>query len=458
MKKVRWVSAAAGTALVAATFALPGAGVAYASGNGNVTGNGNLSLLSGNTVTAPISAPVNLCGVSLAVLGFANSGCEGGATSTISGVGDDSHNGNVTGNHNVSLGSGNTITAPVSAPVNVCGISGTVAGYANSHCKGGSTSTISGVSGDSHNGNVTGNYNVPVVSGNTVTAPVSAPVNLCGISLALLGFSNSACEGGSTSTISGVGGHSHNGNVTGNFNVPVGSGNTITAPVSAPVNVCGVSGAVGGYANSHCKGGSTSTISGVGGHSHNGNVLGNYNVPVVSGNTVTAPVSTPVNVCGVSLALLGFSNSACEGGSTSCIGEQCAPPPCESDCHTPPPCESDCHTPPPCESDCHTPPPCQSDCHTPPPCQSDCHTPPPCQGSSCHTPPPSCQGNCTPPTTPSHGTPPGTTTVTTGTMPGNGLPTTGADLLLLGVAALGSIGVGAGTVALARRRRNGDAS
>ena len=32
-----------------------------------------------------------------------------------------------------------------------------------------------------------------------------------------------------------------------------------------------------------------------------------------------------------------------------------------------------------------------------------------------------------------------------------------ADLLLLGVAALGSIGVGAGAVAVARRRRNGEA-
>ena len=64
MKKVRWVSATAGPALVAAMFALPGAGVAYASDNGNTTGNGNVSVLSGNSITAPISAPVNLCGVS----------------------------------------------------------------------------------------------------------------------------------------------------------------------------------------------------------------------------------------------------------------------------------------------------------------------------------------------------------------------------------------------------------
>ena len=44
MKKVRWVSATAGAALVAAMFALPGAGVAYASDNGNTTGNGNISI------------------------------------------------------------------------------------------------------------------------------------------------------------------------------------------------------------------------------------------------------------------------------------------------------------------------------------------------------------------------------------------------------------------------------
>ena len=37
-----------------------------------------------------------------------------------------------------------------------------------------------------------------------------------------------------------------------------------------------------------------------------------------------------------------------------------------------------------------------------------------------------------------------------------GLPTTGADLLLLGVVALGTIGVGAGAVAVARRRRNSE--
>jgi hypothetical protein len=72
MKKVRWVSATAGAALVAAMFALPGAGVAYASDNGNTTGNGNISILSGNSITAPVSVPVNVCGNAVAAGGFAN--------------------------------------------------------------------------------------------------------------------------------------------------------------------------------------------------------------------------------------------------------------------------------------------------------------------------------------------------------------------------------------------------
>ncbi len=422
MKKVRWVSATAGTALVAATFALPGAGVAYAASNGDVTGNGNVPLLSGNTITAPISAPVNLCGISLGVLGFANSSCTGGASTDVvsspsgGGAGNGgAGNGNVTGNGNVSTGSGNTISAPVSAPVNICGVSVAGGGFANSQCEGGAHTRVTEPSGTSGpgNGNVTGNGNVSTGSGNTISAPVSAPVNICGISLALLGFADSACVGGASTNVTG-GTPTDNGNVTGNGNVSTGSGNTISAPVSAPVNICGVSLALAGFANSGCQGGS-----------------------------FVNPPSPP-----------------------SCEGIDCTTPSCEGiDC-TPPSCEG-------------------IDC-TPPSCEGDQCAPPPCEGDRCA--PPSCQDNCTPPTgsgTPPQGTvptgtsptgtsptgtgpigtgptgtgPTGTrvTTLTSATMPSSVLPTTGADLVLMGVAALGSIGVGAGAIAVARRRRNGEA-
>jgi len=434
MKKVRWVSATAGAALVAAMFALPGAGVAYASDNGNTTGNGNISILSGNSVTAPLSAPVNLCGISLAVAGFSNAGCEGGSSSTISNVGDDSHNGNTTGNRNISLGSGNTITAPISAPVNVCGVSGAVGGFANSGCKGGSNSTISNVGNGSDNGNTTGNFNIPIGSGNTITAPVSAPINLCGISLALLGFSNAGCVGGANSTISGVGGHSHNGNTTGNFNIPIVSGNTVTAPVSVPVNVCGNAVAAGGFANANCKGGSTSCI---------GN---DCNQPGCQGPQCHECHGPQCHECH------GPQCHPCQGENCHCMGQQCHP--CHGDkCHC---MGNDCHCMGqhcnPCHgNNCH----CMgNNCH---PCKHDCGGTPPGCTTDCGGTPPGCTANCG--GTPPGGTTPGgtTTTVSTGTAPSGGLPTTGADLLLLGVAALGSIGVGAGAVAVARRRRNGEA-
>jgi len=198
MKKARWISAAIGTAVLTAGFVLP-ASAAFADGpsdNGNA---GVLSLLSGNDVNAPVSAPIDVCGVAVALLGGANAGCEGGAASNTV-IGDGASGGSHNGNAGIAaVGSGNTVNAPVSVPVNVCGVSGAVAGFANSGCKGGAASNTvigDGATGGSHNGNA---GIAAVGSGNTVNAPVSVPVNVCGISLALAGFSNASCEGGSFS-------------------------------------------------------------------------------------------------------------------------------------------------------------------------------------------------------------------------------------------------------------------
>ena len=99
-----------------------------------------LSLLSGNDVNAPVSAPVDVCGIALAILGGANAGCVGGAGSNTvigDGGGSGSHNGNA---GIAAIGSGNTVNAPVSAPVNVCGIAVALVGLSNAGCQGGSFS------------------------------------------------------------------------------------------------------------------------------------------------------------------------------------------------------------------------------------------------------------------------------------------------------------------------------
>ena len=195
MKKARWVSVAAGAAMLAAGFALPAsAAVADPGGNGN---SGVLSVLSGNTVNAPVSAPVDVCGIAAGVLGFANAGCAGAADSTT--VVGNGGSGGGNGNAGVaSLGSGNTVNSPVSAPVNFCGVALGLMGFANAGCHGGSHSVT--VVNGSANGGGNGNAgSVAYESGNTVNAPVSAPVNVCGVAAGVLGFANAGCAGGAGS-------------------------------------------------------------------------------------------------------------------------------------------------------------------------------------------------------------------------------------------------------------------
>jgi LPXTG-motif cell wall-anchored protein len=177
-----------------------------------------------------------------------------------------------------------------------------------------------------------------------------------------------------------------------------------------------------------CVGGAASnTVINNGGGSGSGNA---GSISALSGDTANAPVSMPVNVCGVSAAVAGFANSGCQGGSFSNVitppgGGQptpCPPPPPTCTC-TPPPGHH------------HTPPPPHHG-HTPPP---DGHTPPPGGG----TPP----GNGTPPGSQGGGT--------TTTVPGS-LPITGADLLGIGIAAVGALGIGGASLVIARRRRNSE--
>jgi ChpA-C len=194
MKKARWISAAIGTAVLTAGFVLP-AGAAFASGPSGNGNSGLLSVLSGNDATAPLSVPINVCGVAVALLGGSNAGCQGGASSNT--IANGTNGGSFDGNAGlISAGSGNNLTAPITAPLNVCGVA--VGGVATSGCKGGSHSNtiINGGTGGDFNGNAGG---ISAVSGNSLTAPVSIPVNLCGISVALVGFSNAACQGGSFS-------------------------------------------------------------------------------------------------------------------------------------------------------------------------------------------------------------------------------------------------------------------
>ncbi|MFC7591653.1 chaplin family protein [Nonomuraea antimicrobica] len=270
---------------------------------------GNGSVLGGNQVNAPISAPINACGNAVSLFGKSDAGCKGGATVRTQGKGG------AGGNHTSGNGSvlgGNQITAPISAPINACGNAVAIFGDATAGCKGGATVHNTGVGAG---GNRTSG-NGAVLGGNQVIAPISAPINICGNSVAVLGRAFSGCQGGSSVTNDGGSGPRYHarhvtagstGNDTdGRFGV--GSGNQVVAPISLPIDACG--NAVGN-ATAGCQGGSKVSQHGSGGNRTSG--AGG----VLSGNQAVAPITAPINVCGNAAAVLGHAFAGCKGGATA---------------------------------------------------------------------------------------------------------------------------------------------
>jgi hypothetical protein len=151
-----WARWTAKTALVAVGFAAATgglcctvlAGPAFAgTGGGN---SGGLTLLGGNGLLAPVSTPLDVCGDVSALLGIAAAGCPAGTAASFqesrTAAGEGAGRG---ASGNVSIGSGNEVHAPVSAPVDVCGNAVAVLGTATASCAGGASSSTAGTAPDS---------------------------------------------------------------------------------------------------------------------------------------------------------------------------------------------------------------------------------------------------------------------------------------------------------------------
>ncbi|GAA1514297.1 hypothetical protein GCM10009677_54360 [Sphaerisporangium rubeum] len=285
------------------------------SGGGGAGGNrtdGTGSVLGGNQVVAPVNAPVNLCGNAVAVFGEATAGCEGGAV--VKGGGAGGAGGNRTSGRHSVLG-GNQVVAPINAPVNICGNAVAVIGEAFAGCRGGAKVKGGGPGhgyGGGHGGgrgaggNLTGGRH-SVGGGNQVVAPITAPVNVCGN---VIGGGWQRCEGGVHVPPAGSGGGAGGNRTDGRHSV--GGGNQVVAPITAPVNVCGNAVAVLGQAFAGCRGGAS--VRGGGGGA-GGNVTSGRS-SVLGGNQVVAPVAVPVNVCGNAVAVLGDAAAGCLGGAS----------------------------------------------------------------------------------------------------------------------------------------------
>ncbi|MFG1617383.1 chaplin family protein [Nonomuraea wenchangensis] len=303
-------------AAIGAAEAASQGGATAVTGRGNGIPNrtsGNASVGGGNQINVPITAPINACGNAISLIGVSDAGCKGGATARTQGRGG--AGGNRTSGDASVLG-GNQITAPISAPLNVCGNAIAIFGAATAGCKGGAEvhNTGRGAGGNRTSGNAS------VLGGNQVVAPISVPIDVCGNAVAAVGRAFAGCRGGSSVHNGGGGGGSayqtsghvpapgSSGNDTdGRFGV--GSGNQVVAPITAPVDVCG--NAVGN-ATAGCVGGTTvrGGGSGAGGNRTSGRA------GVLAGNQVVAPIAAPVNVCGNAVAVLGHAFAGCKGGAT----------------------------------------------------------------------------------------------------------------------------------------------
>ncbi|WP_030274146.1 chaplin [Streptomyces sp. NRRL B-24484] len=142
-----------------------------------------------------------------------------------------------------------------------------------------------------------------VGSGNTVQAPVDIPVNACGNTVNVIGLLNPAYGNQCGNVSHGGGGSAATGGSTG-------------------------SGASTGTGGSHAGGSSASGVS----HGSPG---------VVSGNTVSVPVSAPVNACGNTVDVVGLGNPAYGNSCGNTHVHETPPPPTkpeECGCtETPPP-------------------------------------------------------------------------------------------------------------------------
>ncbi|GIH81814.1 chaplin family protein [Planobispora rosea] len=293
-----WAKRTTPAALLALGVMTLGGGTAFADTDGEHSVGG------GNQLDLPISLPIDISGNAVGVAGESNAGSQGGASVEGSGGGA---GGNSTSGRSSVLG-GNQVVAPITAPINACGNAVSLFGEADAGCKGGAS--VKGGSGRGAGGNRTDGRS-SVGGGNQVVAPITAPINVCGNAVSLFGEAFAGCKGGAEVTGGGghYGGHSRGagGNRTdGRFSV--GGGNQVVAPITAPVNVCG--NAIGN-AEAECKGGAFAPG---GGKGAGGNRTSGRS-SVLGGNQVVAPITAPINVCGNAAAVLGDAAAGCLGGA-----------------------------------------------------------------------------------------------------------------------------------------------
>ncbi|QKW33242.1 chaplin [Actinomadura sp. NAK00032] len=180
----------------------------YGGGGGDMKTSGTFSIGGGNQVFAPITLPIDVCGNSIAIVGLSRAQCKGGASVSSGGHGHHGYrtaepawggggwdggggHGGMETSGNFSILGGNQVYAPITAPVSVCGNSVAIVGISEAQCKGGASVERGGKPPKMR---TSGNFSI--LGGNQVFAPITAPISVCGNSIAVIGISQAQCKGG----------------------------------------------------------------------------------------------------------------------------------------------------------------------------------------------------------------------------------------------------------------------
>jgi hypothetical protein len=298
-----WVRKSLNVGVLSAGFLLVSGGAAHA----DWTTGYNAGLLDGNQLDTKLQVPVDVSGNALGLLGFADAQSGGGAVANTESATTESANSTEswTTGFNGGILNGNQLSNTVQLPINVCGNSIAVLGFANASCGGGAVANTGGMhahhGGESaqlekrhHNGNGGANaagangwggagansngggnwttgYNAGVLNGNQASTTIQVPIDLCGNAIAVAGFSSASCSGGAwANTESATTESARTEDHTTGFNAGVGNGNQLQTVLQAPINVCGNSIAVLGFSSASCGGGAVANTGGMGNGNGNG--------------------------------------------------------------------------------------------------------------------------------------------------------------------------------------------
>jgi hypothetical protein len=149
----------------------------------------NAGVLNGNQSSTTIQVPVNVCGNAVAVMGFANADCNGGAYANANGNWSGAgswDNGNGGGNANANgVGSGHR------RHHHNGGAAANAMGYGNG--MGSGSGAGAGAWANANSGDWTTGFNAGVLNGNQSSTTIQMPVNVCGNAIAVLGFASAHC-------------------------------------------------------------------------------------------------------------------------------------------------------------------------------------------------------------------------------------------------------------------------